>query len=291
MSSKIELKQSGFFGKIPALGDFVCSGLPSSFTKPWDDWLQALILQINAHNKEQSQTELLRLSPFHFALSPGLCGEPAWIGVCIPSSDKADREFPLTFACTSLLPENAIHCLLENSAALKQIEYLLTQSSNNQIDKPSLEQSLNTLSNKLQFQEPLQDKQFVDAQSQDINSDSLGLTISMAENSEPHWNDIAESLMMEACGSYSFWRSYTPNKMFLCEGIPAPEEIIALLDNTQEQSLDDTTPIDEYEDDMDATIEAPIYTDDDTAKTESVKPVLVTQETGKTEKDTEFPWE
>jgi len=31
----------GWFGKIPALGDFVTRHLPPSFVQPWDEWLSA----------------------------------------------------------------------------------------------------------------------------------------------------------------------------------------------------------------------------------------------------------
>ena len=34
---------AGFYGKLPARGDFVRAGLPRDFTDPWDDWLQSVI--------------------------------------------------------------------------------------------------------------------------------------------------------------------------------------------------------------------------------------------------------
>ena len=32
---------TGLHGKLPAHGDFVRRGLPTSFCEPWDAWLQA----------------------------------------------------------------------------------------------------------------------------------------------------------------------------------------------------------------------------------------------------------
>ena len=34
---------AGFYGKLPARGDFVRAGLPRDFIDPWDAWLQSVI--------------------------------------------------------------------------------------------------------------------------------------------------------------------------------------------------------------------------------------------------------
>jgi type VI secretion system protein ImpM len=35
---------------------------------------------------------------WRFVLGPGVCGDPAWTGILVPSVDKVGRYFPLTFA-------------------------------------------------------------------------------------------------------------------------------------------------------------------------------------------------
>jgi type VI secretion system protein ImpM len=62
----------GFYGKLPARGDFVRAGLPRDFTDPWDAWLQSVI-----------------------------AGSRTVLGVMLPSVDRAGRYFPLTFAALS----------------------------------------------------------------------------------------------------------------------------------------------------------------------------------------------
>ena len=42
MSEVVDLTP-GFFGKLPALGDFVQRRLPGAFVKVWDGWLQGAI--------------------------------------------------------------------------------------------------------------------------------------------------------------------------------------------------------------------------------------------------------
>ena len=98
-------EMAGFFGKVPARGDFVRRALPAAFVTPWDEWLQAGI----AGSKEvlgDAWLEVYLTSPvWRFALSAQLAGEPAAAGVLIPSVDAVGRYFPLTLAC--LLPDDA----------------------------------------------------------------------------------------------------------------------------------------------------------------------------------------
>ena len=85
----------GFYGKLPARGDFVGRRLARGFVDAWDSWLQHAILA--------SRTELgngwlgLYLSSpiWRFALSPLACGPEAVAGVMIPSVDSVGRYFPL----------------------------------------------------------------------------------------------------------------------------------------------------------------------------------------------------
>jgi type VI secretion system protein ImpM len=88
----------GFYGKLPARGDFVRVGLPRSFTDPWDDWLQSVIAGTRTLMGEDWLPAFLEAPVWRFVLAPGLCGEQAAIGLMLPSVDRAGRYFPLTFA-------------------------------------------------------------------------------------------------------------------------------------------------------------------------------------------------
>ncbi len=89
---------AGYFGKLPANGDFVTRRLPPSFVRHWDEWLQNVILC----SKEQLGEDWLDIyltSPiWRFALSPNLIDQQAWAGVLMPSVDRVGRYFPLTLA-------------------------------------------------------------------------------------------------------------------------------------------------------------------------------------------------
>ena len=60
---------AGFFGKLPATGDFVCRGLPDAFRKPWDSWLTRYIapLQRGGHSFPQGGLRFRLPSGGHLA--------------------------------------------------------------------------------------------------------------------------------------------------------------------------------------------------------------------------------
>ena len=99
---------TGFYGKLPARGDFVRAGLPRAFTDPWDEWLGAVIAGSRARMGDAWLPAYLEAPVWRFCLAAGLCGALPAVGLTIPSVDKAGRYFPLTFAA-----------LCENSAAVE----------------------------------------------------------------------------------------------------------------------------------------------------------------------------
>lgn len=89
---------AGFYGKLPARGDFLRAGLPRGFIEPWDEWLQrALGAAARAHGDAWREA-WLAAPIWHFALGRGLCSADAALGVLLPSVDRAARCFPLTIA-------------------------------------------------------------------------------------------------------------------------------------------------------------------------------------------------
>lgn len=88
----------GFYGKVPARGDFVHAGLPRDFTDPWHDW-QSLVIAGSRDLMGDAWLEAFLEAPvWRFILPPGLCGARAVVGLIMPSVDKVGRYFPLTLA-------------------------------------------------------------------------------------------------------------------------------------------------------------------------------------------------
>jgi len=85
----------GFYGKLPARGDFIGRRLARSFTEAWDAWLQQAILASRAA-LGASWLDLYLVSPlWRFALAAGACGPDPVAGVMMPSVDAVGRYFPL----------------------------------------------------------------------------------------------------------------------------------------------------------------------------------------------------
>ncbi|BCL70010.1 type VI secretion system protein ImpM [Vibrio nigripulchritudo ATCC 27043] len=98
MSSNLITPQWGYFGKVPAKGDFIQESLPQDFLKSWQDWQQA-VLAVSREQMEESWTQHYMNAPiWHFALSPNVCGENTVIGTMIPSVDSVGRYYFFTLA-------------------------------------------------------------------------------------------------------------------------------------------------------------------------------------------------
>jgi type VI secretion system protein ImpM len=91
----------GFHGKIPARGDFVRAGLPRAFTDPWDGWMQQMLAASRSVLGEAWLPAWLEAAIWRFALTPGICGPDAVIGVWMPSVDRVGRYYPLSLAAVT----------------------------------------------------------------------------------------------------------------------------------------------------------------------------------------------
>lgn len=86
----------GFFGKMPAHGDFVSRGLSPGLVSHWDDWLGRGLAASMETLHTRWLDHYLSGPIWRFALAAGLISEEAWLGVMLPSVDRVGRYFPLT---------------------------------------------------------------------------------------------------------------------------------------------------------------------------------------------------
>lgn len=93
--------RAGFFGKLPARGDFVRENLPRDFTDAWDGWWQRGMADTQARFGEDWREAWLEAPVWRFVLPPGLCGAAGVLGLWMPSVDRAGRYSPLTIAATA----------------------------------------------------------------------------------------------------------------------------------------------------------------------------------------------
>jgi type VI secretion system protein ImpM len=81
---------TGFFGKVPATGDFVSRNLSGDFVRNWDRW-------VARHLAPPLSVDPIEDHPaLRFLLGPDALGPMA--GVVMASADRSGRCFPLTLA-------------------------------------------------------------------------------------------------------------------------------------------------------------------------------------------------
>jgi type VI secretion system protein ImpM len=89
---------AGWFGKIPALGDFASRRLPASFIEAWDEWLSTEIFEARQALGPDWAPSYGNAPTWRFALMPGVLDSAYWYGILAPSEDRVGRQFPLTLA-------------------------------------------------------------------------------------------------------------------------------------------------------------------------------------------------
>jgi type VI secretion system protein ImpM len=135
----------GFFGKLPAHGDFIDRGLPRAFIDPWDQWLQAAL----ANSRELLGGAWLShymVGPiWRFALAGGLCGQSAWRGLLMPSVDRVNRYFPLTLAIAEPAQASPLAALAGNGAWFEACEEAALSALDPSVDADALAQRLSAI--------------------------------------------------------------------------------------------------------------------------------------------------
>jgi type VI secretion system protein ImpM len=112
----------GWFGKMPALGDFVSRRLPDAFIHGWDEWLQRSLVAARAELGADWLARYLVAPVRRFWLAPGVLDDSAWVGVLMPSVDSVGRHFPLTIAASLEQPEPSLATALAADAWLRAVD-------------------------------------------------------------------------------------------------------------------------------------------------------------------------
>ena len=137
----------GFYGKLPARGDFLTRHLPRKFVSVWDDWLQTG-LNDSRNVLNERWLDIYLTSPlWRFALSGGICGDGGWAGVMLPSMDRVGRYFPFTVAMS--LPETMtpLGAAITQRDWFRQVEELsLAALDDDDIDPGTLDEDLAAVS-------------------------------------------------------------------------------------------------------------------------------------------------
>ena len=90
------LDAPGFFGKVPALGDFVSRRVPRALSASWDEWLGLLTVAAREAAGSAWPEAWLTAPLWHFVLGSHLAQPAGAAGVLVASADRVGRLFPFT---------------------------------------------------------------------------------------------------------------------------------------------------------------------------------------------------
>jgi type VI secretion system protein ImpM len=86
----------GFYGKLPACGDFLSRRVPAAWLAIWDPFLRQLVADARARAGTAWPESWLTAPVWHFGLGAGVLSPDQIWGVLIPSADRVGRLFPFT---------------------------------------------------------------------------------------------------------------------------------------------------------------------------------------------------
>jgi type VI secretion system protein ImpM len=91
---------TGFFGKIPATGDFVSANLPRTFIDRWDRWMS---MELRARPDQGG----LDTRVWRFVVQAGIFGDQPCAGAWRMSEDRVGRRYPFAVVRLGPLPDPA----------------------------------------------------------------------------------------------------------------------------------------------------------------------------------------
>ncbi len=211
----------GFFGKLPAHGDFISRHLPSSFISVWDEWLQLSVAGSRGLQGDAWLDNYLTSPIWRFALQSGAVNESAWVGILVPSVDSVGRYFPLTIALSVSSTANLFEYMTCNAAVFEALEAAALSTLQEQLDADQLTSLLEGQ---------------VAMMSLDVPSDlavlERGRLASGGENDAARYAGLLQNHFMSAA-SYSVWSACvtanSPAAILVADGLPSVNQYASML--------------------------------------------------------------
>ena len=221
----------GFYGKSPALGDFISRQLPRDFIDPWDGWLQSCL----AFSKEelgQYWLDTYLTSPiWRFVLSARVAGPSGWTGAMMPSVDRVGRSFPLTIAMPMEAESDPWPLLTDGAPWFEQVESeLLSALDEERFDIEDFERRVAGLGE-------VTDRQMSDQHRGLAAPGMLGapwrISLGSLDNLSGRVAEISSALMSAVYGDFSLWwtagSDYIQPSLLVCRGLPPPQGYTSMI--------------------------------------------------------------
>lgn len=218
-------REPGFYGKIPARGDFIARRLDPKFLKPLDDWLQRSIATSQRQLKDFWLTAFLDTPIWRFVMGPGLCGDVAVAGVLMPSVDRVGRYFPLVLAAA--LPGCTAPVRLIDTAKdwFTRIERVALSSLDDDFDFDRFDGAMRALG-----------LPAYDTAMGTEDGERSGFRIDMADERQlaDTYGAILDQVLVGFSNRFSLWWTTGSDRvrgsLLIAPGLPAPQNFAAFLD-------------------------------------------------------------
>ena len=214
----------GFYGKLPARGDFLTRALPRSFVDPWDRWLQTGMAGLSRERLPEPDGGWRNAATWRFAVMPGLCGPSGMAGILAPSADRVGRRFPLTIALP--LPGDAALATLPDALAawFDALDGVIADALDVAGDPAVLEAEL------ADFDSPMVPRRPVGP----ADRDGLAVTLAPDQPLAAGFAPLLDNLLLDLAGrAYSLWWSKATAgagpRLVLVAGLPPPGRFAAML--------------------------------------------------------------
>jgi len=232
----------GYFGKLPARGDFIQQILPQDFANHWHEWLQQSMASARQDLGNDFLTYYLNCPAWKFLMAPGVCGLQAVAGLTIPSVDKVGRYFNFTLA--TMLPAECDPCafVMNNGKGMLALENLALDMLECDFEKEEIDLKVRDLS--LHFEMPPTGKSQLETQ-----ADEIQITQDAALPFAGQASALLSHLVGQNLGQFSIWwygqAGQTHSQMIACRGMPAEATYLRLL------TMNQPPTVAEQEDEMD----------------------------------------
>ncbi|GLR15298.1 type VI secretion system-associated protein TagF [Chitinimonas viridis] len=137
-----DLPIAGWYGKMPSLSDFASRRLDSTFIDAWDSWLRTSLLASREKLGQAWLERYLNARVWRFLLAPGVCGQPAYAGVMMPSVDGVGRYYPLTVCAPLSSAWAARLARAEGQCWFDQIETIALAALSRNLSPEQLDEAL-----------------------------------------------------------------------------------------------------------------------------------------------------
>ncbi|MDR3435261.1 type VI secretion system-associated protein TagF [Telmatospirillum sp.] len=222
------VQEPGFFGKIPARGDFVTRRLAPAVVKPLDDWLQLSIATSRRQLGDDWLPTYLGTPIWRFILGPGVCGETAMAGVLMPSVDRVGRYFPLVLAAALPGCVAPVRLIEDARSWFDMVEALALSSLDDIFDFEAFDEAAKALG--MPPYETARDSRNGSGFRIELDGDGK-----LAET----YGHILDQVLIGFHNRFSLWwtggSDRVASSLLIAPGLPAPQNYAAFLDGLWER--------------------------------------------------------